>query len=75
MVPNPELDFLRWVKFQWLIRRGGREGLKIVVLGRGLMLFEFEMVQEIEWVLTRGRRRVQDNFLCLEKWNPKVGYF
>ena len=38
------------------------------------MLFEFEKVWEAERVLARGRR-VQENFLCLEKWNPKMGCF
>ena len=39
------------------------------------MLFEFETVREAERVLARGRRRVQENFLRLEKWNPEVGCF
>ena len=70
-VPIPELDFLRrWVKLQWL----PKGSLRIVVLGRGQLLFEFETVSEAKQVLARGRR-VQENFLCLEKWNPEVGCF
>ena len=70
-VPIPELDFLRrWVKLQWL----PKGSLRIVVLGRGQLLFEFETVWEAKQVLARGRR-AQENFLCLEKWNPEVGCF
>ena len=37
-IPSPELDFLKnWVVQAWLLK--GR--LNIVVLGRGLLLFEF----------------------------------
>ncbi|KAL6332363.1 hypothetical protein AAG906_004933 [Vitis piasezkii] len=57
----------RWVKLQWL----PKGSLRIVVLGRGQLLFEFETVWEAKQVLARGRR-VRENFLCLEKWNPEV---
>ena len=60
-VPIPELDFLRrWVKLAWL----PKESLRIAMLGRGLLLFEFETMRE-----------AKENFLCLEKWNPEVGCF
>ncbi|KAL6331633.1 hypothetical protein AAG906_011573 [Vitis piasezkii] len=60
-VPIPELDFLRrWVKLSWL----PKESLRIAMLGRGLLLFEFETMLE-----------AKENFLCLEKWNPEVGCF
>ncbi|RVW55319.1 hypothetical protein CK203_089056 [Vitis vinifera] len=49
--------------------------LNIVVLGRGLLLFEFELLSEAEQVLARGKRRVKENILFLEKWNPEVGCF
>ena len=70
--PLPELDFLKnWAYHTWLLR--GR--LNLVVLGRGLMLFEFELLSEAERVLAKGKRRVKDNVLFLEKWYPKVGCF
>ena len=66
----PELDFLKnWVGHAWLLK--GK--LNIVVLGRGLLLFEFELLSEAERVLLRGKRRVKDNELILEKWHPEVG--
>ena len=45
------------------------------MLGRGLLLFEFELLSEAEQVLARGKRRVKKNILFLEKWNPEVGCF
>ncbi|KAL6345756.1 hypothetical protein AAG906_017501 [Vitis piasezkii] len=69
-IPFPELDFLKnWAFHAWLLK--GR--LNIVVLGRGLLLFEFELLSEAERVLARGKRRVKDNVLFLEKWHPEVG--
>ena len=70
--PLPELDFLKnWAYHTWLLR--GR--LNLVVLGRGLMLFEFQLLSQAERVLAKGKRRVKDNVLFLEKWYPKVGCF
>ena len=43
------------------------------MLGRGLLLFEFELPSEAERVLARGKRSIKENFLILERWNPKVG--
>ncbi|RVX14301.1 hypothetical protein CK203_017272 [Vitis vinifera] len=37
----------------------------------GLLLSEFESLWEAERVLALGRKRVKENFLCLEKWNPE----
>ena len=45
------------------------------MLGRGLLLFEFELLSEAECVLARGKIRVKDNVLFLEKWHPEVGCF
>ncbi|KAJ9685001.1 hypothetical protein PVL29_017147 [Vitis rotundifolia] len=70
--PLPELDFLKnWAYHTWLLK--GR--LNLVVLGRGLMLFEFELLSEAERVLAIGKRRVKDNILFLEKWYSEVGCF
>ena len=70
--PSLELDFLKhWVGQAWLLK--GK--LNIVVLGEGLLLFEFECLSEAEHVLSRGKRRVKDNVLFLEKWHPEVGCF
>ena len=49
--------------------------LNIAVLGRGLLLFEFELLSEVERVLARGKRRVKENVLFLEKWNVEGGAF
>ncbi|RVW22686.1 hypothetical protein CK203_099585 [Vitis vinifera] len=48
--------------------------LNLVVLGRGLMLFEFELLSEVEHVLARGKRRFKNNVL-LKKWYLGVGCF
>ena len=70
--PTPELDFLKyWAGHAWLLK--GK--LNIVVLGKGLLLFEFELLSEAERILLRGKRRVKDNVLFLEKWHPEVGCF
>ena len=45
------------------------------MLGRGLLLFEFESLFEAEWVLTRGKRRVKESLLHLEKWNLTMRCF
>ncbi|RVW42036.1 hypothetical protein CK203_093309 [Vitis vinifera] len=64
--PPPELDFLKyWAGHAWLLK--GK--LNIVVLGKGLLLFEFELLSEAERILLRGKRRVKDNVLFLEKWH------
>ncbi|RVW23155.1 hypothetical protein CK203_090220 [Vitis vinifera] len=66
------MDFLKdWAGQVWLLR--GK--LNISVLGRGLLLFEFELLSETERVLERRMRRVKDNALFLEKWHPEVGCF
>ena len=45
------------------------------MLGRGLLLFEFEPLFEAEWVLTMGKRRVKESLLHLEKWNLTMRCF
>ena len=45
------------------------------MLGRGLLPFEFELLSEVERVLARGKRRVKENVLFMEKWYPEVGCF
>ncbi|KAJ9705507.1 hypothetical protein PVL29_003512 [Vitis rotundifolia] len=68
----PELDFLKnWAGQAWLLK--GK--LDIAVMGRGLLFFEFELLSEAERVLVRGKRRVLDNVLILEKWHPEVGCY
>ena len=42
------------------------------MLGREL-LFEFETPSEAERVLARGKISIKENFLTLDRWNPKVG--
>ena len=71
-IPFPELDFLKsWAYHNWLLKGS----LNIAVLGRGLLLFEFELLSEAKRVLARSKRRVKENVLFLEKWNPEVGCF
>ena len=68
----PKLDYLKnWVVHAWLLK--GK--LDIAVMGGGLMLFEFELVSEVERVLARGKRKVLGNVLLLERWHPEVGCF
>ena len=68
--PSLELDFLKhWAGQAWLLKGN----LNIDVLGGGFLLFEFECSSEAERVLSRGKRRVKDNELILEKWHPEVG--
>ena len=65
-----ELDFLKhWAGQAWLLKGN----LNIDVLGGGCLLFVFECSSEAERVLSRGKRRVKDNELILEKWHPEVG--
>ncbi|KAL6312884.1 hypothetical protein AAG906_025741 [Vitis piasezkii] len=40
---------------------------------KGIMMFDFELAQEAERVLARGKRSIKKNFLILDKWNPEVG--
>ena len=42
------------------------------MLGREL-LFEFETPSEAERVLARGKISIKENFLTLDRWNPKAG--
>ena len=43
------------------------------MLGRGLLLFDFELPFEVERVLARGKRSIKENFIILDRWNPEVG--
>ena len=52
-----------------------RGRLRIIVLGRGLLLFDLESLFEAEWVLTMGKRRVKESLLHLEKWNLTMRCF
>ncbi|KAJ9671312.1 hypothetical protein PVL29_025146 [Vitis rotundifolia] len=47
--------------------------IKIAVLGRDILLFDFELSHEAERVLARGKRSIKENCLILDRWNPKVG--
>ena len=49
--------------------------LGIAVLGRGLLLFEFGSSFEAKRVLVRGKRRIKEKLLHLERWSPEVGCF
>ena len=43
------------------------------MLGRRLLLFEFELPSEVERVLARDKRSIKENFLILDRWNIEVG--
>ncbi|RVW29093.1 hypothetical protein CK203_112343 [Vitis vinifera] len=68
--PLPELDYVRsWTRQNWEVK--GK--MTIAVLGRGIMMFDFELAQEAERVLARGKRSIKENCLILDRWNPEVG--
>ena len=68
--PLPELDFVRrWTHQYWPLKGN----LSLVVLGRRLLLFEFETPSEAEQILARGKRSTKEKFLILDRWNPEVG--
>ena len=45
------------------------------MLGRGLLLFDFELPYEAERVLAIGKRSIKENFIILDRWYPEVGCF
>ena len=68
--PLPELEYVRsWTCQNWEVK--GK--LKVAVLGRGLLLFDFDLPYEVERVLARGKISIKENFIILDKWNPEVG--
>ncbi|KAJ9671259.1 hypothetical protein PVL29_027308 [Vitis rotundifolia] len=70
LAPFPELEFVRsWTRQNWEVK--GK--MKIAVLGRGILLFDFELSHEAERVLARGKRSIKENCLILDRWNPEVG--
>ncbi|KAJ9707678.1 hypothetical protein PVL29_002633 [Vitis rotundifolia] len=70
--PLPELDYVRsWTRQNWEVK--GK--LRVIVLGKGLLLFDFELPYEAEHVLARGKRSIKENFIILDRWNPEVGCF
>ncbi|WJZ80732.1 hypothetical protein VitviT2T_000628 [Vitis vinifera] len=68
--PVPELEYVRrWASQQWALKGI----LRVAMLGRGLLLFEFESSWEAERVLARGARNIKENVIVLNRWNPEVG--
>ena len=68
--PVPELEYVRrWASQQWALKGI----LRVAMLGRGLLLFEFESSREAERVLARGARNIKENVIVLNRWNPEVG--
>ena len=43
------------------------------MLGKGLLLFDFELPSEAERVLARGKRSIKENFIIFDRWNLEVG--
>ena len=69
-VPLLELEYVRsWTRQNWEVK--GK--MKIAVLGRGILMFDFELSHEAECVLARGKRSIKENCLILDRWNPEVG--
>ena len=65
-----ELDYVRsWALQHWALKGN----LRVAVLGKSLLLFDFELPSEAERVLARGLRNIKENFIILDKWNPEVG--
>ncbi|RVW33333.1 putative ribonuclease H protein [Vitis vinifera] len=68
----PEMEYVRsWAPKHWALKGN----LRVATLGRGLLLFDFEIPDEAERVLARGMRIFKENVLVLERWNPEVGVF
>ncbi|RVW37272.1 hypothetical protein CK203_088147 [Vitis vinifera] len=66
----PEMEYVRsWALKHWALKGN----LRVATLGRGLLLFDFELPDEAERVLARGLRIFKENVLVLERWNPEVG--
>ncbi|RVX21330.1 hypothetical protein CK203_002101 [Vitis vinifera] len=58
----------------WTLQHWALKGnLRVVVLGKGLLLFDFELPHEAKRVLARGKRSIKENFIILDRWNPEVG--
>ena len=69
-VSLPELEYVRsWTLQHWALKGN----LRVVVLGKGLLLFDFELPHEAKRVLARGKRSIKENFIILDRWNPEVG--
>ena len=45
----------------------------VAMLGKGLLLFDFELPSEAERVLARGKRSIKENFIIFDRWNLEVG--
>ena len=71
--PLPQLEYVRsWAYQHWALKGN----LRVVVLGKGLLLFDFELPSEAEHVLTRGKKKsIKENFIILDRWNLKVRCF
>ena len=68
--PLLELEYVRsWTRQNWEVK--GK--MTIAVLGRGILMFDFELAQEAERVLARGKRSIKENCLIWDRWNPEVG--
>ena len=66
----PELEYVRsWALKHWALKGN----LRVAVLGRGLLLFDFESPSEAERVLARGLRNIKENVIILDRWNLEVG--
>ncbi|RVW23507.1 hypothetical protein CK203_090737 [Vitis vinifera] len=68
--PCPEVEYVRsWALKHWALKGN----LRVAMLGKGLLLFDFELPGEAERVLARGLRNFKENVIVLERWNPEVG--
>ena len=59
----------RWAITQWNIKNP----FAVVILGRGLLLFEFESKEEVDRVLMFGKRRFGTNLVHLRTWGEDMG--
>ena len=58
-----------WVRAVWKLKGG----VSVAFLNRDLMLFEFDFLEESNYVLERGSNLFRGGVLSLERWRPESG--
>ena len=63
-VPFPELEYVRsWALQHWDLKGN----LRVAVISRGFLLFDFESSSEAECVLARSLRNFKENVIILDR--------
>ena len=60
-----------WVDFNWPLKGG----VRISQFGEAFLLFDFEVIYDVERVFLRGVRKFKDRVLSLDWWSPEVGCY